>query len=91
MLRVEGPLDGQLLALCLGEIVRRHEALRTVFTMRDGSPVQVILPAEPFHLPVVDLSDRPEQALALAGEEAGRPFDLARGPLLRGVLLRLAK
>src|SRR6185436_20395007 len=30
-LRVDGPLDSPVLALCLGEIVRRHEVLRTVF------------------------------------------------------------
>ena len=57
--------------------------------------MQVIQPAAPFALPVVDLSGAAGEprarrlALALAGEEAGRPFDLARGPLLRGVLLRL--
>src|SRR6185369_14106547 len=83
-----------ILALCLGEIERRHEALRTVFDVRDGAPVQVIRPAAPFALPVVDLSRLPEgrrEELVprLAGDEARRPFDLARGPLLRGVLLRL--
>ncbi|HEY2740313.1 MAG TPA: condensation domain-containing protein, partial [Thermoanaerobaculia bacterium] len=31
------------------------------------------------------------QAFVLAGEEIGRPFDLSRGPLLRGVLLRLSE
>src|SRR6185369_16047024 len=31
-LRVEGPLDARVLALCLGEIQRRHESLRTVFS-----------------------------------------------------------
>src|SRR6185369_1888237 len=85
-------------ARCLGEIVRRHEALRTIFALpegADGSPVQVIQPAAPFVLPLVDLSGLPEAereplALALAGEEAARPFDLARGPLLRGLLVRLA-
>src|SRR6185436_6747124 len=110
-LRVEGPLDPRALAPALGEIVRRHEALRTVFALReDGSPVQVVQSAEPFRLPVVDLSGLPglsdpadrsdlsdrsdlkaRQASVLAREEASRPFDLARGPLLRGVLLRLAE
>ena len=98
-LRAEGPLDGAVLACCLGEIVRRHEALRTIFRGSDaapeGSPVQVIRPAEPFPLPVVDLAGLPEsgrEALAatLMREEAARPFDLAGGPLLRGLLLRLA-
>ncbi|HJX29050.1 MAG TPA: amino acid adenylation domain-containing protein, partial [Thermoanaerobaculia bacterium] len=94
-LRVEGPLDGAVLARSLGEIVRRHEALRTVYAAPDGAPVQVIQPAAPFLLPVVDLSGLPETArevlsLALAEEEAARPFDLARGPVLRGLLLRSA-
>ncbi|HYH47456.1 MAG TPA: amino acid adenylation domain-containing protein, partial [Thermoanaerobaculia bacterium] len=95
-LRVAGPLDGAVLALCLGEIVRRHEALRTVFAVRDGVPVQVIRPAAPFPLPLIDLAGLPEsaregQALALADAQAVRPFDLARGPLLHGGLLRLAE
>jgi amino acid adenylation domain-containing protein len=94
-LRVQGPLHPEVLARCLGEVVRRHEALRTVFSMRDGEPVQVIQPPEPFFLPMVDLAGLPErlretQALALTGEEAVRPFDLTRGPLLRSLLLRLA-
>jgi amino acid adenylation domain-containing protein len=100
-LRAAGPLDAGVLALCLGEIERRHESLRTVFSVREGTPVQRIMPAVPFVLPLVDLSDLPDlsdlsdlsdrSALALAQEEAGRPFDLTRGPLLRGVLLRLAE
>ncbi len=94
-LRAAGALDGAVLALCLGEIVRRHESLRTVFATLDDSPVQVIQPAAPFRLPLVDLSGLPgreREALArtLVGEEATRPFDLSRDPLLRGLLLRLA-
>ncbi|HJX29408.1 MAG TPA: condensation domain-containing protein, partial [Thermoanaerobaculia bacterium] len=95
-LRAEGPLDVRVLALCLDEIVRRHETLRTVFGVRDGSPVQVIRPATLFELPVVDLTALPESrrealGLALAGEEGGRPFDLARDAQLRATLLRLAE
>ncbi|HEY2740022.1 MAG TPA: amino acid adenylation domain-containing protein, partial [Thermoanaerobaculia bacterium] len=98
-LRVEGPLDGAVLALCLDEIVRRHEALRTIFAVREGEPVQIVQPVSSFVLPLVDLSGLPEsrreaQALALSAAEAGRPFDLGglrQGPLLRGVVLRLAE
>src|SRR6185369_6227096 len=91
-LRIEGPLSAEVLSRCLGEVTRRHEALRTVFAMQDGAPVQVVQPAQPFLLPLVDLSRQPDpagHAGVLAQEEARRPFDLARGPLLRGVLLRL--
>src|SRR6185369_12110366 len=59
-LRVEAPLDGGVLARCLGEVVRRHESLRTVFAGRDGAPEQVILPGVPIGLPLVDLSGLPE-------------------------------
>src|SRR6185369_13006075 len=98
-LRAEGPLDSVVLAATLGEIVRRHEALRTTFAVfEDEGPVQVIHPAAPFALPLVDLSGLPEsrrepEARVLTGEEAGRPFDLGGfrgGPLLRGLLVRLA-
>ncbi|HSK78601.1 MAG TPA: AMP-binding protein, partial [Thermoanaerobaculia bacterium] len=57
--------------------------------------MQVIQPPVPFVLPLVDLSGLPEprreaEALALTREEAGRPFDLGRDLMLRGVLVRLA-
>src|SRR4029077_11051759 len=91
-LRVEGTLDIAVLASSLAEVVRRHEALRTVFVAVEGEPVQVVQPAGPFALPVIDLSALPEperEAQALARQEAGRPFRLSAGPLLRGSLLRL--
>ncbi|HZF12185.1 MAG TPA: amino acid adenylation domain-containing protein, partial [Thermoanaerobaculia bacterium] len=98
-LRVEGALDSAVLARCFGAIVRRHEALRTVFAASEGSPVQVIRPAAPVALPTVDLSGlaaraREATALRLAAEEAGRPFDLSGlhgDPLLRVLLLLLAE
>src|SRR3954452_13335808 len=61
-LRVEGPLESAVLERCLGEIARRHEAVRTVFALQGDSPVQVIQPPAPFVLPLVDLSGLPEPA-----------------------------
>ncbi|HYR06905.1 MAG TPA: condensation domain-containing protein, partial [Longimicrobium sp.] len=92
--RMRGALDAVALERALGEIVRRHEALRTVFGEADGSPVQVIAPFGGFALPVEDLSGL-DEAHREAGmrrrvtEEAARPFDLAAGPLFRAALLRL--
>ncbi|HEX5870375.1 MAG TPA: amino acid adenylation domain-containing protein, partial [Longimicrobium sp.] len=54
--RLGGALDQAALERALGEIVRRHEALRTVFAEVDGSPRQVIAPSGGFVLPVEDLS-----------------------------------
>ena len=92
---LSGPLDPGALARTFTEIARRHEPLRTTFAESGGEPVQVIAPPEPVPLPVVDLSGLPParrrpEALRLATEEAARPFDLARGPLFRPLLLRVA-
>ncbi|HEV2150046.1 MAG TPA: amino acid adenylation domain-containing protein, partial [Longimicrobiaceae bacterium] len=89
---LEGPLHTGALRLALDAVVRRHEALRTVFCEAGGEPVQHVLPPDPFPLPVVDLTthgDREALAIRLAGAEARRPFDLERGPLLRALLVRL--
>src|SRR5205807_1205709 len=90
----KGPLDVPALERSLNEIIRRHEAWRTTFTVVDGRPVQVINEASPVPLPVLDLRRLPEderepEALRVAGADARRPFDLARGPLLRARLIRL--
>ncbi|WP_331875502.1 amino acid adenylation domain-containing protein, partial [Longimicrobium sp.] len=93
-LRLAGALNERALERALGEIVRRHESLRTVFTAVAGSPVQVIAPFAGFTLPIDDLSrlaeaDREAAVRRRASEEAARPFDLAAGPLFRAALLRL--
>ncbi|HEY0386434.1 MAG TPA: condensation domain-containing protein [Pyrinomonadaceae bacterium] len=93
---LSGPLDRQALERSLTEIVRRHETLRTTFSIIDGQPMQVIATAQPFLLPVTDLSSMPEQereleAGRMANEEAQRPFKLEQGPLLRARLLRLGE
>jgi amino acid adenylation domain-containing protein len=94
-IRLSGQLDVTALQRSLDEIVRRHETLRTTFVTESGQPLQVIAPPSPLPLLEVDLGELPEeereaQARELARQEAQRPFDLARGPLVRVCLLRLA-
>jgi amino acid adenylation domain-containing protein len=90
-LRLRGHLDGAALERTLAELVRRHQALRTTFDLVDERPVQRIAACLDVSLPVVDLGPVSESALLeRAAEEAGRPLDLRRGPLLRPVLLRVA-
>ncbi|HEV3049820.1 MAG TPA: amino acid adenylation domain-containing protein, partial [Longimicrobium sp.] len=91
--RLGGALDQAALERALGEIVRRHEALRSTVGEVNGSPVQVIAPFDGFALPVEDLSgvgdaDREAAVRRRVGEEAARPFDLSAGPLFRAALLR---
>ncbi len=88
-LRLEGELDEEALERALAEIVCRHEALRTVFRQIEGRPAGVLLDRAPA-LARIDLSSESE-ALLLAREDAGRPFDLAAGPLARFSLLRLSE
>jgi hypothetical protein len=92
--RLLGKLNLTALESTLNEIVRRHEALRTTFANVNGEPLQIIAPEMRIPLPLIDLSDLPEQereaeAVRLITDEARKPFNLTRGPLLRALLLRL--
>src|SRR5262249_7854851 len=93
-LRLRGELNSSALEQSLNEIVRRHEALRTTFSMVEGEPVQVISPALRVSLSIEDLTNCPERsrqekAQERVREEARRPFDLTHGPLFRSSLLGL--
>ncbi|MBI5032176.1 MAG: amino acid adenylation domain-containing protein [Chloroflexi bacterium] len=93
-MRLTGALNVAALERALNEIVRRHESLRTIFPTVDGKALQVIAPALTLQLPISDLrdlneSERETRALQIAADEAQRPFDLARGPLLRAQLVCL--
>ncbi len=95
-LRLRGRLEAGVLEACLGEVLRRHESLRTSFAAVAGGAVQVVAPARPVTLPEADLRALAAPALErearrLALREVLRPFDLSRGPLLRARLLRLAE
>ncbi len=94
-IHLQGRLDVDALARSLSEVVRRHEALRTTFSVVDGEPVQIINPAAPVDLPVTDLSEisedeRKTRARNVAAQQS-ETFDLSIGPLLRLHLLRFAE
>jgi len=91
-IRYRGLLEPAMLARAFTSLLTRHEAWRTIFAIEDGALVQRILPSSAVDLPFVDLRHLPpeeggREALRLATEDVLRPFDLARGPLVR---LRLA-
>jgi amino acid adenylation domain-containing protein len=92
--RLRGALNRSSLEQAIGEVVRRHEVLRTVLIANDGAPKQIINQPESVKLPVVALmnlavGEREKVARQLAAQEALRRFDLARGPLISLVLLQL--
>ncbi len=94
-MEAHGALSVPALAASLGEVVRRHEVLRTSFPVMAGNPVQLIAPALDVAPPLVDLGSLPAESITA---EVGRltrafavlSFNLAAGPLLRTALLRLA-
>ncbi|MEV6443363.1 non-ribosomal peptide synthase/polyketide synthase [Amycolatopsis sp. NPDC051716] len=90
--RLRGDLRPDALGRALTTLIARHESLRTTFPAVDGRPRQVV--GEPWQLalPVTDISGpaAEEELRRLLAEDLARPFDLARGPLLRARLVRLA-
>ncbi|PWW60409.1 non-ribosomal peptide synthetase [Actinokineospora spheciospongiae] len=83
-LRLTGDLDRAALTAALGDVVQRHESLRTVFPEVDGEPHQDVRPATAVALPVAAL---PEAELAAGpAAAAARPFDLTTDPPLRAAL-----
>ncbi|UXV22066.1 amino acid adenylation domain-containing protein [Pseudomonas fluorescens] len=93
-LRLRGQLHVEALQRALARIVARHETLRSRFAQHGDDAHVLIVPAEDvLPLQVQDLRrhPQPQQALdALIHGEASAPFDLERGPLLRGRLVVMA-
>nr|WP_279636042.1 non-ribosomal peptide synthase/polyketide synthase [Corallococcus terminator] len=95
-LRLSGRLDVPALERTFEELVRRHEALRTTFQVREGEPVQVITSMATGTLRLIDLSARAvdarqAEARRFVEKEAARPFDLSQGPLFRATLLTVSE
>jgi len=94
VLRLSGDLSPRALAAALSMVVARHESLRTAFIAIGGQPKQVVEPARPVRIPLIDLEAMPsavreKRAASLGRHEGRRPFDLTRSPLLRVTVLRL--
>ena len=94
--RITGPLDVSALTSAIRAVVRRHEALRTVFETVEGEARQVVLSDVDIQVPIVDVTHLPQReaqpaALRIAGEEGKKPFDLTKGPLFRALLVRLSR
>ena len=86
-------VNAAVLERSINEIVDRHETLRTVFDAVHGEPMQIVRPALTLPLVVVDLralskDEQTAETTRLTTEMAQRPFDLARGPLVRVALLQ---
>ncbi len=90
--QVLGDLDVSALRAAFMAMMRRHESLRTTFSLVDGEPRQFVhagrpLPFGEVHL--MDLEDGDLVAQGYAQKEFNKPFDLSAGPLMRITLLKL--
>ena len=93
--RLSGLLNLAALEQSLNELVRRHETLRTTFSLSNEEPVQVVHPDAPLALSITDLrqlpeANREEAVQRLLLEQSGQPFLLDRGPLFRAGLIQTA-
>ncbi|TMB62782.1 MAG: hypothetical protein E6J51_11195, partial [Chloroflexi bacterium] len=91
--RLQGPILIETLEYVLGEVFRRHEAMRTIFPVVDARPVQRVLPFAPAHLSIVDVpagsdSARRSAIDRLTATLLREPFDLVNGPVWRATVLR---
>ncbi|QQZ16549.1 non-ribosomal peptide synthetase [Rhodococcus sp. 21391] len=85
--RLTGALDIEAVVAAVGDVVARHESLRTVFGEDEGVPFQRILPAEEVPIPVhAEKIDQARSRQAVA-EAAGYRFDLSGEIPIRASLL----
>ena len=88
VVRLSGSLDVDALHRAIGDVVARHEILRTVYPFVEGEPAQVILPADTVPMQVAQVAESGvDQAIA---ELIAAPFDLTAGASTRIVLFELS-
>ena len=87
-LQIRGEIDIARLEETLRRLIRRHEAFRTRFEIKNGEPVQIIEDAVDFSVEVIE-----SEEAKLSGQLASfvRPFDLSTAPLFRARLVRLSE
>lgn len=86
----EGRLDTELLEICLGQCIRRHEALRSSFHHIGGQLVRKVVDEPAFALELFDTSNGDARSAEELLRDFVRPFDLERAPLLRAGLATMA-
>ncbi|WP_197374855.1 non-ribosomal peptide synthetase [Mycolicibacterium baixiangningiae] len=84
--RLRGPCDVDALATAIGDVIDRHEILRTVYREIDGVPYQVVLPPEPVTVRRAR-GDGDEWLRAELDRERSHVFDLERDRPIRPAIL----
>lgn len=85
---VDGDLDADLLRSCAEAMLERHPNVRVSFFQGNLSRPVAVVPAA-FDLPWQHIVATPDEAAALEAEARRRPFDLAKGPAIRFLLVQM--
>lgn len=90
---LRGPVTSDMVAAAFGQIIARHEILRTCFVEQDGEPMQQVVDHVEFKVDDVDVralakADRVARINAIAVEHAEQPFDMRVPCLLRVAMIR---
>jgi amino acid adenylation domain-containing protein/non-ribosomal peptide synthase protein (TIGR01720 family) len=89
-LDLKGRIDASRVDRSLEALIERHESLRTVFAIVEGELKQRVQSVAESGFCVEHITGEAGLVDALMRREAGKPFDLAAGPLFRAKLIRLA-
>ncbi|HET7233719.1 MAG TPA: amino acid adenylation domain-containing protein [Longimicrobium sp.] len=92
-LSIRADVNVPMLERAVTEVVRRHEALRTVYRMVDGELTSIVLPPYPARVEVFDVRGEihgDDDLKRIVAAEGARPIDISTGPLYRMTLLRVS-
>lgn len=86
-IKIESEMDIPAFKRAWEQVIFRQPALRTIFSVENGEPVQIVQDHVDGMLEVVDASTWDEAALRDRMDQDYRlPFDLSQGPIWRGIL-----
>lgn len=88
-IRLRGDLDTAALAAAVGDIVERHESLRTVYPQDEQGPHQKILGADAVDALTTVTVDSEAEAFAAVVEVVSQGFDVATEVPVRGGLVSI--
>ncbi|MGW0184079.1 condensation domain-containing protein, partial [Nocardia sp. NPDC003345] len=89
-IRLSGALDTAALRAAMGDVVARHESLRTRYPDQGGRPVQVVLPADQVELDLEPVPVAADEVTVKVAELASAGFDVAAAVPVRARLFEVA-
>jgi amino acid adenylation domain-containing protein/non-ribosomal peptide synthase protein (TIGR01720 family) len=89
-LRLSGSLDVDALGVAVGDVVARHEVLRTVYPDDGDGPTQMVLPAQQVMIDLEPVAGTEASAESLVIETASGGFDVSREVPIRTRLIEVS-